>query len=163
MKEHVRKTVEYELMVRRTVSNSMIPIAIGFLLFLAGIVAIIPIPIQDGGFPIYGFYGIMNLAAMDMYMKMLMNVMEQGKAVNVFTKYTLVPVKKEFLIIGKRALLTRFISRCTVVFQLINLAVRLLAKFPLLCLEAWMPTLVMVVIYMIELLQLNSYANKLER
>ena len=161
MREDIKEAMEYELLVRRNVAGYMTPLIIGFFLFLAGILAMIPIAIEDGDLYFFLWFFIMAYLGIHLYKQMSVRIPENSKVTNTFSKYRLIPVKKSTLLKGKAALLTRFVLRCTIVFLMLNWGIRLLAGFELLCIEAFLPLAAMIVIYAVELTALWNCANKM--
>lgn len=163
MKEDVRQAVEYELLLRSKISNSMLPVGIGLMVVIAGFLAMIPLDISDGAGVVYLYFIILIGASMDFYLKLFLLAGENKKSVNVYKKFRMIPVSQDFLIKGKVFLLTRFAIRCTIVYQLLHLGMRLIAGKKILCVEAFMVTIIMVVIYTFERIQLLMFARKLRR
>lgn len=155
--------MEYDLMVGECTSDSMIRVVNNILLFPAGLIAMAPIGTEDGILPIYGFFLMLVWFIVDMYMKMFLTVSENGKQVNIFTKYRMVPVSRKTLVSGKVALLNRFMLRCWVAFQGLQLLVRLLPGIEFFRWEALLPSMVLLLIYIAERYQIHSMANHLGR
>lgn len=162
MRDEVKKAVEYERFVKSKISNSMMPIGIGLLLYIAGMISLVPVDMKDGGWIICMVFTLIAFYAVDFYMKMFTTAGEKMKLVNIFTKYQMIPVKKEFLIKGKVYLLTRFVVRCTIVFQGINLVMRVITDEKIVCFDTILPTLMMLVIYIFQRIQLHMRAREIK-
>lgn len=163
MKADVKRAVDYELLLRSKMMDSMVPIEIGFLVVMAGFLAIIPYNLKEGDAPVFIFFILLACGAMDSYMKVFVQTWENKEAVNVYTKFRMIPVSKDFLIRGQVFLFTRFAIRCTLVWQFLQLCMRRLAGMKLLCVETFMITIVMAAIYLLERIRLIGYAAKLKR
>lgn len=156
MRDEIRRQVEYELMMRDKNGNYMLPAAIALLLFLAGGMSMLLVPAEAEGedAALVGMFMALAWLPVMLYQSMFTRTTEKLKGISVFKKYRIIPVTRRQLLLGKTVLITRFVIRCTLAFWLLNWFIRLLSGRSLLCIGAYIPVLVMLTVYLIQILVL---------
>lgn len=167
-REKVDNQIVLEKKISRHTSDCMPDVIRVILCVPAGIFALMP------GTAFFEELDMIQLAMMFMffiylavviYMNKFLLIEESGKRINIYTKYKNVPVEKSLLSAAKLVLLTKRCIRYMVVYQGLNLFVRVIwyiitGRVYWSLLNLW-PAAVVLVVYISECIRLRLYEAKM--
>ncbi|MDO5402901.1 MAG: hypothetical protein Q4F11_05620 [Eubacteriales bacterium] len=165
-KAEVDRQIMLEKKITRHISEYYVGIFIGLCSVFAALAAIVPGDVmyykKEGLFLV--LFVFTEGASIALYVNSFLQVMENGRRVNIFTKYKNVPVNINLLITAKLVLLTKRSFICAAIYQGINFFVRL-AWFSLTGSRHWSvlnlwPMAAVSIIYIAEYLRITVYAGR---
>ena len=166
-KKQVQKQMELEELIVRHTTDAMKRIAAVMLMVFAGLMAIVPFnnwewdfsPIVTAGFLILFEMGVA------FYFKGNLFILENGRNVNVFTKYRMVPVDLKLLVAAKTTCIRNLCLKCTIIYQTINLIVRCAVYIPggQWSWNLWIlwPSVIVWLVFLLEYVQIHYAARQI--
>lgn len=157
----VYKQMDYEILMRRHAGSSNECIGAGVYTAFAGLLSIAPVNMKNEDGIFVGMFLLMSAFAIYLYTHTLTVIKESGENVSVFDKYINIPVNKKVLISGKLALLLRFSIRLLVVCQGLNCVATAIARYSYLCIWAYYPSIIIILLTLMESLVIVFMAREL--